>query len=554
MRCRTAQEVARAIKTMVIRGAPAIGVAAASGIAPRDAQQQGDRDAEVCGGVLQGLRADGGDAADGGEPVLGHRAHEAHLRRGAPRPASRSSRSRIGSIARRRRFTTRTSRAAGRSARFGAEVVPGDARILTHCNAGALATAGYGTALGVVRGAVEAGKQVAVFADETRPFLQGARLTAWELMRDNIDTTVITDNMAGALMGQGRVNFVVVGADRIAANGDTANKIGTYAVALLAREHGIPFYVAAPLSTIDLATADGAHIPIEERAAKEVTHVAGTQLAPDGARVWNPAFDVTPAPPDCRHHHRARHLPRAVHRVAEGGVRGARMKILGIETSCDETSAAVVEETGDASRPWAIRSNVIASQAPIHREWGGVVPELASRQHIRDICGVVERAMGEACGRRGRDLDAIAVTEGPGPRRFAARRRIVREVRRGGREPAAGSGAPSRRAHRVAGPPQRRAAAAGRRPGRVGRPHQPLLRAASPAATSSSAGLATMRPARRTTRSRSCWASAIPAVRWSTGWPARETTARLRCRRRGSRMPIGTRRTSRAISISASAA
>jgi methylthioribose-1-phosphate isomerase len=173
-------------------------------------------------------------------------------------------------------------------------VVPGDARILTHCNAGALATAGYGTALGVVRGAVEAGKQVAVFADETRPFLQGARLTAWELMRDNIDTTVITDNMAGALMRQGRVNFVVVGADRIAANGDTANKIGTYAVALLAREHGIPFYVAAPLSTIDLGTPDGSHIPIEERAAKEVTHVAGAQLAPDGARVWNPAFDVTP--------------------------------------------------------------------------------------------------------------------------------------------------------------------------------------------------------------------------------------------------------------------
>ena len=190
---------------------------------------------------------------------------------------------------------------------FGAEVVPGDARILTHCNAGALATAGYGTALGVVRGAVEAGKQVAVFADETRPFLQGARLTAWELMRDGIDTTVITDNMAGALMRQGKVNFVVVGADRIAANGDTANKIGTYAVAVLAREHGIPFYVAAPLSTIDLGTADGAHIPIEERAAREVTHVAGTQLAPDGARVWNPAFDVTPHQPHRRHHHRARH-------------------------------------------------------------------------------------------------------------------------------------------------------------------------------------------------------------------------------------------------------
>ena len=177
---------------------------------------------------------------------------------------------------------------------FGAEVVPADAKILTHCNAGALATAGYGTALGVIRGAVEAGKKVAVFADETRPFLQGARLTAWELLRDGINTTVITDNMSGALMRQGKVNFVVVGADRIAANGDTANKIGTYSVAVLAREHRIPFYVAAPLSTIDLQTLDGSGIPIEERNSREVTHVGGNQVAPEGAQIWNPAFDVTP--------------------------------------------------------------------------------------------------------------------------------------------------------------------------------------------------------------------------------------------------------------------
>src|SRR6202163_106890 len=163
---------------------------------------------------------------------------------------------------------------------FGAEVVPADARILTHCNAGALATAGYGTALGVIRGAVEAGKHVTVFADETRPFLQVARLTAWELVRDGIETTVITDNMAGSLMQQGGVHFVVVGADRIAANGDTANKIGTYSVAVLARENDIPFYVAAPLSTIDLTTPDGRHIPIEERSAREVTHLGGSQLTP----------------------------------------------------------------------------------------------------------------------------------------------------------------------------------------------------------------------------------------------------------------------------------
>jgi len=177
----------------------------------------------------------------------------------------------------------------------GAALVPDSARILTHCNAGALATAGYGTALGVVRAAAEQGKRVAVMADETRPFLQGARLTAWELVKDGIDTTVITDNMAGAMMRLGRVDLVVVGADRIAANGDVANKIGTYGVAVLAREHGIPFYVAAPLSTVDFDTPDGSTIPIEERSAREVTHIRSTRLAPEGARVHNPAFDVTPA-------------------------------------------------------------------------------------------------------------------------------------------------------------------------------------------------------------------------------------------------------------------
>src|SRR5437867_3376288 len=179
--------------------------------------------------------------------------------------------------------------------RFGGELIPDGATVLTHCNAGALATAGdYGTALGVVRGAIEAGKRVAVIADETRPVLQGARLTAWELAKDNIPVTVITDNMAGHVMKQGKVDCVVVGADRIAANGDTANKIGTYMVAVLAMQHNIPFYVAAPLSTVDLATATGDDIPIEERDAKEVTHVREHQLTPDGFDVHNFAFDVTP--------------------------------------------------------------------------------------------------------------------------------------------------------------------------------------------------------------------------------------------------------------------
>jgi len=293
VRCRTANEVARAIKTMVIRGAPAIGVAAALGIAlgMRRSRATGTQKFaaefyKVCElmaatrptavnlfWAIERMKRSFAQGAEAGESVD-------QIKDRLDREADMIHDEDVASC-----------RAMGR---FGAQVVPDDARILTHCNAGALATAGYGTALGVIRGAVEAGKQVAVFADETRPFLQGARLTAWELVKDGIPTTVITDNMAGALMRQGRVNFVVVGADRIAANGDTANKIGTYAVAVLAREHGIPFYVAAPLSTIDLKTPDGSKIPIEERNAKEVTHVAGMQLAPTGAQVWNPAFDVTP--------------------------------------------------------------------------------------------------------------------------------------------------------------------------------------------------------------------------------------------------------------------
>jgi methylthioribose-1-phosphate isomerase len=179
--------------------------------------------------------------------------------------------------------------------RFGEPLIPQEARVLTHCNAGALATGGYGTALGVIRAAVEAGKKVAVLADETRPFLQGSRLTAWELARDNIPVTLICDNMAGYLMSKGEIDCVIVGADRIAANGDVANKIGTYTVAVLAKEHGLPFYVAAPISTIDFSIPDGSHIPIEERDAREVTHSGDRRMAPEGIAVRNPAFDVTPA-------------------------------------------------------------------------------------------------------------------------------------------------------------------------------------------------------------------------------------------------------------------
>jgi len=178
--------------------------------------------------------------------------------------------------------------------KFGAVLLPASGGILTHCNAGALATCGYGTALGVIRAAVDSGKKLQVFADETRPFLQGSRLTAWELMKDSVPTTIICDNMAGAMMLQGKIDAVIVGADRIAANGDVANKIGTYSVAVLAKEHGIPFYVAAPFSTVDLKTLAGSQIPIEQRSSLEVTHYAGKQIAPEGAKVENPAFDVTP--------------------------------------------------------------------------------------------------------------------------------------------------------------------------------------------------------------------------------------------------------------------
>src|SRR6266540_5210900 len=293
VRCQTAAEVARAIKTMVIRGAPAIGVAAALGIAlgMRKSAATGTqkfaaefhKTCELMASTrptavnlfwaIERMKRCFAAAAQAGESVD-------QIKARLDREAAAIHDEDVASC-----------RAMGA---FGAAVVPADARVLTHCNAGALATAGYGTALGVIRGAVEQGKHVVVYADETRPFLQGARLTAWELVRDGIQTTVITDNMAAALMHQGRVDVVIVGADRIAANGDTANKIGTYTVAVLAREHQIPFYVAAPLSTIDLATPDGAHIPIEERNSREVTHLGGAQLAPDGALVWNPAFDVTP--------------------------------------------------------------------------------------------------------------------------------------------------------------------------------------------------------------------------------------------------------------------
>ena len=272
--CRDAHEVAVAIRDMVVRGAPAIGVSAAFGVA------------------LAALRGD--DVRAAAEELRAARPTAVNLMWAIDRMLAVHARG--GDLVREAQAIFDEDVAACRRiGRFGAELLGAQATVLTHCNAGALATAGYGTALGVIRAAVEGGKKIAVFADETRPYLQGARLTAWELHQEGIDVTLITDSMAGHFFQQGTFDAVVVGADRIAANGDAANKIGTYTVAVLANAHGVPFYVAAPVSTIDPNCPNGAAIPIEERSAAEVTQIGGTRVAPEGVAVRHPAFDVTPA-------------------------------------------------------------------------------------------------------------------------------------------------------------------------------------------------------------------------------------------------------------------
>ncbi|MEN6603320.1 MAG: S-methyl-5-thioribose-1-phosphate isomerase [Bryobacteraceae bacterium] len=287
--CRDYKDVAEAIRTMVIRGAPAIGVAAAMGVALGvEKADPANLDAEftvICD-TLAATRPTAVNlfwAIERMKKLYGTLKGRsiAEIR---ARMREEALEIRLDDIA--------INQAIGR---HGAPLVPDGKSVLTHCNAGALATAGYGTALGVIRAAVASGKKIDVFADETRPFLQGARLTAWELQQDGIPVTLITDNMAGHFFKSGRIGCVVVGADRIARNGDTANKIGTYSVAVLAKENGVPFYVAAPVSTLDLTLASGDLIPIEQRPAREVTEVFGVPVAPEGVRVENPAFDVTPA-------------------------------------------------------------------------------------------------------------------------------------------------------------------------------------------------------------------------------------------------------------------
>jgi methylthioribose-1-phosphate isomerase len=290
LRCRDATEVAAAIKDMAIRGAPAIGVSAAMGLALE--VKRSAAEGEPLGALFEAAART--LAATRPTAVNLFWAIERMRRRFQETLPTGGSALRAALLAEAKAIEREDLLACERMGDHGAALLPEAARVLTHCNAGALATAGYGTALGVIRSAARAGKVKTVFADETRPYLQGARLTAWELLRDGIPVTLIADNMAGHLMARGEIDAVVVGADRIAANGDVANKIGTYTAAVLAKENGLPFYVAAPLSTFDLATASGDAIPIEERAAHEVTHHGGRRLAPEGVAVRNPAFDVTP--------------------------------------------------------------------------------------------------------------------------------------------------------------------------------------------------------------------------------------------------------------------
>ncbi|RMG14155.1 MAG: S-methyl-5-thioribose-1-phosphate isomerase [Deltaproteobacteria bacterium] len=286
--CRSAADAAAAIRDMVVRGAPAIGVTAAYGLALEARrvlhEAEGEARLRAAAASLREARPTAVNLMWAVDRMLG----VLRAARGAPDLTERLRREAEAIDSE----DLEMCRAIGK---HGAPLLPDAGNVLTHCNAGALATAGYGTALGVVRAAIEMGKRVAVLADETRPYLQGARLTAYELHADGIPVTILPDVAAGHLMARGEVAAVVVGADRIAANGDTANKIGTYTVAVLAARHQIPFYVAAPTSTIDLSTERGAQIPIEERPAEEVTHLAGVRLAPPGVGARNPAFDVTPA-------------------------------------------------------------------------------------------------------------------------------------------------------------------------------------------------------------------------------------------------------------------
>ena len=327
---RSYDEVADAIRKMVVRGAPAIGVSAAMGIALGTNQSVGTSvsDLEDDLGYICEVMSQTRPTAVNLFWAIERMRSTFNREKALTQDVEELKRRLVAEALAIFDEDISSNRAIGR---FGEPLIPDGATVLTHCNAGALATAGdYGTALGVIRGARDAGKRVAVIADETRPFLQGLRLTAWELAKDNIPVTVITDNMAGHVMKEGKVDAVVVGADRIAANGDTANKIGTYMVAVLAKEHDIPFYVAAPITTLDLSLSSGAEIPIEERDSREITHIRQHQLGPDGVAVHNPAFDVTP-----------NHLISAI--ITDQGVARAPFEV-SLKKLCDLSNDVTVEK------------------------------------------------------------------------------------------------------------------------------------------------------------------------------------------------------------------
>ena len=479
-----------------------------------------------------------GDAADGRQSVLGDRSHEARRSPPACRPGeSVDELQGARSSAKRTRFTTRTSQSCKAMGRFGADVVP-ERRAHPHALQRRRARDGrlrHGARRDSRRGRAGQGRR------RCSPTRRGRSCRARGSPRGSSCATRCRRPSSprawpARSCSSGGIDFVVVGADRIAANGDVANKIGTYTVAMMAHAHGVPFYVAAPLSTIDLATPDGDAIPIEQRNAREMTHLGldaaragGRERLESGvrrhaARAWSPASSPRGAS-------RARRTTRACARSVRRRLRASRplsysiaMNVLGIETSCDETAAAVVVDDRRRRRGrGAIASNVIASQVEIHREWGGVVPEIASRQHVRDICGVVERALARCRRRLGRRRRARGHA-GAGPRRLAARRRVVREGRGGGARQArsspctispatssrsSSSTAPSRC------PPRCWSSRAATRA---------CISCPSPACTDWSAARATTRRARRTTRSRGCSAWAIRAGRRSTGSRARATT------------------------------
>lgn len=291
VRCQSYQSVAFAIKSMQIRGAPAIGVAAAFGIALGGLKIKTENNEKFVSEIKKISDVIAKTRPTAVNLFWAIRRMNGLVVKNSNRPVAVLKKMLVDEAIKIYNEDITINKRIGY---LGAGLIKKNDTILTHCNAGALATAGYGTALGVIRRAHEDGKKISVLVDETRPFLQGARLTSWELKEEGIPHVLITDNMAGYFMSKGIVNKVIVGADRIAANGDTANKIGTYSVAVLAKEHNIPFYVAAPLSTIDVSIPDGSHIPIEERNSREVTHIMGKQISPDGVDVFNPAFDVTP--------------------------------------------------------------------------------------------------------------------------------------------------------------------------------------------------------------------------------------------------------------------